>query len=198
MEPFAEDAWDAWSPEELFGRLRHLDLGWYVVGGWALDLWHGHQTRAHEDLEFCVLAGQSREFRTALIDLDFFTARNGVLTHLPPTSELPVDAWQLWGADRTTGCWRVDMMIERGTPDLWRYKRDGSLAILRDTAIRKSKTGIPYLAPALVLLFKAKHVREKDQRDFDAAVARMDPAEKRALRGWLEALHPGHNWIATL
>jgi hypothetical protein len=144
------------------------------------------------------LAGQSREFRKALSELDFFTARNGMLTHLPRTSELPVDAWQLWGADRMAGCWRVDMMIERGTPDLWRYKRDGSLAIPRATAIRKGRTGIPYLAPALVLLFKAKQVRDKDQRDFDAAVVHLDAAERRALRGWLEALHPGHNWIAAL
>lgn len=55
MNPLPEHSWNAWSPDELHARLGHWRSEWYVVGGWALELWHGHQIRAHDDLEFAVL-----------------------------------------------------------------------------------------------------------------------------------------------
>jgi hypothetical protein len=198
MPPFADDAWQAWSPEELFIRLRPLDLHWYVAGGWALDLWHGRQSRPHDDLEFCVLPKDSLEVRRALGDIDFFVARSGNLAHLAATEPLPEDAWQLWGADRTARCWRVDLMIERGTPDLWVYKRDPQLTLPRSQAIRASARGIPYLAPSIVLLFKARAQRDKDEADFRKALPRLSPKDRNDLRGWLTTQHPGHGWIKAL
>jgi hypothetical protein len=50
MKPLPEDSWNAWSPETLHARLKGWSSEWYVAGGWALDLWHGHPTRAHEDI----------------------------------------------------------------------------------------------------------------------------------------------------
>ena len=37
--PPNERAWDAWSPMQLAQKLNGVDAHWYVVGGWALDLW---------------------------------------------------------------------------------------------------------------------------------------------------------------
>jgi hypothetical protein len=58
--------------------------------------------------------------------------------------------------------------------------------------------GIPYLAPELVLLFKAKHARRKDQEDFDETVPHMTPAQRQTLAGLLTCAHPGHHWRANL
>jgi hypothetical protein len=198
MIPLAEHAWDAWSPTQLAMRLGGANVDWYVVGGWALDLWHGHQTRAHTDLEFAVLPEHAEFCRRLLPDLEFFIAHAGTLTHLPSTSALPADLWQLWGADVTARRWRVDMMIERGPPDVWVYKRDPSVRLPRGAAIRQSRAGISYLAPIIVLLFKAKHCREKDQRDFRTALPYLNPYEKADLRHWLKRLYPGHRWIPAL
>jgi hypothetical protein len=198
MIPLPENAWDAWSPDELSARLSCWNTDWYVAGGWALDLWHGHQTRAHEDLEFVVLPEQIGDCRKSLSELEFFIAHAGTLTHLSSIATLPSDVWQLWGADIAAGHWRVDMMIERGTPDTWVYKRNPSIRLPRATAIRKCPAGISYLAPVLVLLFKAKHCREKDDFDFQAALPNLDVNEKAALCRWLEQLHPDHVWITAL
>ncbi len=198
MKPLPEDAWEPWSPQDLASRLGHDDPSWYVVGGWALDLWHGRLTREHEDLEFAVLPGQVGRCRDLLSDLEFFAARDGNLTHHPAKTALATDLWQLWGADMTAGFWRVDMMIERGTPDFWIYKREPAIRVPRTAAIRRNSTGIAYLAPAIVLLFKAKHRREKDDLDFRTALPRLDDGERADLTGWLEAMHPGHGWIASL
>ena len=198
MKPLPEEAWRAWSPDELSVRLRDSMASWYVVGGWALDLWHGHQTRVHEDLEFAVLPDQIDDCRELLWDLEFFVARDGELFHLSRTAAPPADLWQLWAADMTNGCWRADMMIERGTGETWIYKRDPQLQLPRASAVRRNSAGIPYLAPALVLLFKAKHRREKDEEDFRAALPCLETQEREALRNWLDTLHPNHDWIDRL
>jgi hypothetical protein len=198
MQPLPEDAWNPWTPDELSARLRPFGLDWYVVGGWALDLWHGHQTRAHHDLEFAVPLGQVDQARKALSDLTFFAAKAGALTHLAASALVPDDVWQLWGAEAKQKCWRVDLMIERGSLDHWVYKRDPGLTLPRTAAIHRTGAGLPYLAPGLVLLFKAKRARDKDELDFRRAIPRLKPEESAALRGWLQRLHPGHDWIGRL
>lgn len=198
MLPLEDDAWDAWSPQELGRRLRDAILPWYVAGGWALDVWHGRQTRQHEDLEFVVMRHGADDFRAILHDLDFFTVRDGAVEFLPPSVKLPSDVWQLWGADRGQGRWRVDMMMEPGTPDRWIYKRDRTIQMARSDAVRTSEAGIPYLAPINVLLFKAKHCREKDRKDFDLSLPKLSAEEKQQLAVWLNELHPGHAWITQL
>ena len=198
MQPPADDAWEPWSPEHLFARLGGADGDWYVVGGWALDLWHGRPTRPHEDLEFSVPVRQSDHYRRHLSDLEFFAAKDGSLVRLPLGQELPEDVWQQWGADMKAGRWRIDMMADRGSPDLWIYKRDPSFSMPRAEAIRSTASGIRYLAPHLVLLFKAKYVRDKDQQDFRNALGRLQAREKSQLCQWLESLHPGHAWIQAL
>ncbi|MCX8995665.1 amino acid transporter [Rhizobiaceae bacterium BDR2-2] len=198
MNPLPEDNWSPWSPSELQVRLEGMGEDWYIVGGWALDLWHGRQTREHEDLEFSVLSIRSQHYRRALSGLEFFSVADGKLSHLPSAAVVPSNVWQQWGADVAAGCWRVDMMVDRGTHDHWVYKRDPALRMPRTTAIRTTEYGIPYLAPSIVLLFKAKHAREKDHHDFHIALPRLKRQERADLRRWLEMLHPGHAWIELL
>lgn len=198
MQPPPETAWHAWTPQELAERLKEATSAWHVAGGWALDLWHGEQTREHEDLEFAVLSEDVAYFRSLLPDLEFFTARDGALDHLESTVAPSTEVNQLWGADIKQGCWRVEMMIERGTPDLWIYRRNPTIRMPRTNAVHRSLSGIPYLAPANVLLFKAKYRREKDEEDFRSALPELPASEKANLRTWLEKAHPGHEWIDSL
>jgi len=96
------------------------------------------------------------------------------------------------------GCWRVDLMIEQGTPELWVYKHDQTINMKRPDAVRLSRTGIPYLSPINVLLFKSRHCRNKDQIDFETCLPKLLTGEKERLIAWLHALHPDHAWIKTL
>jgi hypothetical protein len=54
---------------------------WAVVGGWALDLWHGRQTRTYVDLEFMVMQRHADECRRLLAGLLFYSVWDGVLTY---------------------------------------------------------------------------------------------------------------------
>ncbi|MBO9653587.1 amino acid transporter [Rhizobium sp. BR 250] len=189
-----ENAWEPWSPAELSRRLSGVSRPWCVVGGWALDLWHGRKMREHEDLEFTILREDLGVFRHELKDMEFYTVNDGVLELLPADREPAMEIFQIWCFDRIAGCWRADMMIEPGTNDMWVYKRDPAITGPRIEMVSLTADGIPYLNPSAVLLFKAKHRRPKDEEDFMNAHPKLSPSERRWLRDCLDLLHPGHEW----
>ena len=149
-----QSAWQAWHPHELAQRLQGLSQPWCVVGGWALDLWHGHVTRSHEDLEFTVLRRDLPVFcrRMRELGLALYAAHSGVLTLLAPgeqggPGELPADGIaQIWCWDAAAACWRVDMMVEAGTLSTWVYKRTPAPS---RTPVVARATGAPAPRPCL-------------------------------------------------
>lgn len=54
------------------------------------------------------------------------------------------------------------------------------------------------MSPEVVLLFKAKHLREKDQADFERVLPLLDDQQVEWLRVNLELVHPGHTWAEVL
>lgn len=193
-----QDLWAPWHPAELARRLGAVSRPWCVVGGWALDLWHGAVTRPHEDLEFTVLREDLGAFRQALGDMAFYTAHDGQLAALAAGQDLSPEMAQIWCFDRAAGRWRVDMMIEPGTAETWICKREPALRQPRADMVASTAEGIPYLNAAAVLLFKAKYRRPKDEADFAGAVPRLPLQERRWLKGALDRIHPGHEWSAAL
>ena len=193
-----QNLWAAWHPAELARRLGIVSRPWCVVGGWALDLWHGAVTRPHEDLEFTVLREDLGAFRQALGDLAFYAVHEGQLAPLAADWEPAPEIEQIWCFDHAAGCWRADMMIEPGKPDLWVCKRAAALARPRSDMVARTADGIPYLNPAAVLLFKAKYRRPKDEVDFAGAAPKLPPGERHWLKLALAHVHPGHDWIAAL
>jgi hypothetical protein len=55
--------------------------------------------------------------------------------------------------------------------------------------------GVPILNPAIVLLFKAKAPRPKDEHDFRALLPALSDPRLAWLRAALERCHPGHAWL---
>ncbi len=192
------ECWTPWKPADLPKLLGDHSLNYYVVGGWALDLWHGAQTRDHEDLEICVSRNDLAAVRAALAKFNHFTAHNGAVAPLPHFDEPAPHISQIWIASQADQTWKLDIMLEDGTAQDWQYKRNKSLKIPRETALHHTEDGLAFLAPELVLLFKAKHCRPKDQYDFDLAGPKLSSIQRKHLKMWLEWLHPKHPWIEAL
>lgn len=77
-------------------------------------------------------------------------------------------------------------------------RRDETIRLPYGEIVHHTRDGIPYLAPELVLLFKAKHARPKDRRDFDATVPHLTGAQRTTLEELLARVHPGHAWLTDL
>ena len=150
------------------------------------------------DLEFTVLREDVSAFRRQLAGMSFHSAGDGIVEPLPDGEHPPAAIWQIWCQDVIARCWRVDMMIEPGTPDVWVYKRDPAITRSRAEMVAMTDDGLPYLNPAAVLLFKAKHRRGKDETDFANALPKLAPAERKWLKASLATAHPGHEWLQGL
>ncbi|HEU0304713.1 MAG TPA: hypothetical protein VFR32_09035 [Gaiellaceae bacterium] len=174
--------WDAWSPEEVAQRLARVEAPWYVAAGWALDLFLGGQRREHEDLEIAV--PRSR--------LDVFTSElDGYELHT-------ISAHQTWVRERGSGKWRLDIFSEPSEGDLWICRRDERIRLPYAEVVERTADGIPYGRPEIILLFKAKRTRPKDEEDFAAVLPRLDSDRRRWLAGALTLAHPGHRWLPLL
>lgn len=198
MTILSHNAWCAWHPHELARKLSGIERPWCVVGGWALDLWHGIETRVHDDLEFTILRADFDRFRTALPGMRFHAVGDGQVEILGEGEIPPSEIAQVWCEDVAARCWRVDMMLEDGTPEIWVYKRDPAVRRPRGEMAQVTADGIPYLAPEAVLLFKAKYRRDKDEADFAQALPKLEARQRQWLKARIAEAHPDHGWLRDL
>ena len=188
--------WDAWSPSELERRLVGVTATWYIIAGWALDLFHGRQTRKHEDLEIGVAAEDFASIREALADFEFLVVGEG--RALPLTEHTLAAHRQTWVREPATGAWRLDVIREPWDGDTWVYERDPRITRTAPELVARTGDGIPYMQPEVVLLFKANAMRPKDEDDFAFVLPQLDESRRSWLVEVLELAHPGHPWIDAL
>ena len=190
------EAWDAWTPEQVSARLAGVDAPWCVVGGWALDVWLGRESRVHEDLEIAVPKPFLPQMRAQLAAFDLYSVGDGEVLTLMRGADPPEDKHQIWVAEG--GAWRLDVMAEPGDAATWVFRRDESVTAPRAQMMGLSPTGVPYLKPQGALLYKAAKRRPKDEADFTLFAPLLDPAANVWLRGVMSRLYPGHPWLGRL
>ena len=105
---------------------------------------------------------------------------------------------QTWVRERNGGRWRVDVMREPWDGNTWICRRDPRIRLQAPSLISCTADGIPYLQPEVVLLFKAKVVRPKDEMDFATVLPHLDARRRSWLRDALTLVHPGHAWLESL
>ena len=187
----------AWTPSDVAARLAGVETPWYVAAGWALDLFRGGQSREHGDIEIGVPFARFPEIRGRFAQYVFDGVGSGRIWE-NATPEVLAVLHQTWLRDPATGRYLVDVFREPHDGDTWICRRDETIRFPYADIIRHTDDGIPYLVPELVLLFKAKEVREKDQADFEGTLPHMTPHQRETLARLVEQVHPGHRWLASL
>ncbi|MHA6616555.1 nucleotidyltransferase domain-containing protein [Pseudonocardia sp. DLS-67] len=188
--------WRAWTPHQAADALTAAvpAARWAVAGGWAIDLHLGHPTRDHDDLEISVLAADVPAVLAAFpepvwqwaVPLDGRLHRHGgastAATH------------QNWLWSPAEHAFLLDVFRESHDGDTWICRRDPALRRPWREALLASADGIPHLAPEIVLLFKAKYRREKDEADLRSVLPVLDDDRRAWLAGALDRVHPDHPW----
>lgn len=187
----------AWTPPEIARRLAGVGAPWYVAGGWALDLFLGQQTRRHGDLEIGVPAGDFGEISVHFPEYVFIGVGQNRLWDVA-TPEVLAATHQTWLRDPAGGDYLVDVMREPHEGRMWICRHDPTVRLPYDEIICRDADGIPYLAPELVLFFKAKYARPKDRADFERALPELSSARRARLAELIGNRYPGHAWLAQL
>lgn len=197
-----DSSWDAWTPEEVARRFKKVATRWYVVAGWAIDLFHGEQTRSHDDIEIGTPAAGFADIRSVLIDFDCEVvgsiADGGQGHRWPLDSPAFNEHFQTWFREPHAGPYRLDVFRDPHNNDVWVCRRDTSIRRPYADIIRMTGAGIRYMSPEIVLLFKAKYMRERDRMDFALVVPALSDEQIAWLRHALEHVHPEHPWILQL
>ena len=191
--------------------LSGLAVPWWITGGWAIDLAVSHLTRDHTDVNVMMLERDEHALR-GLTGVDIQLIADGQppgpwpagrrLTAGPAAVPKP----PVTGPGRSVG----DRLMLRGE-DLplpaevipasavgafWVH-RQGARIFTRPLAdITRYWQGIPFLAPEVVLLIKARPGTDRpgtdnDQRDFEAALPMLSAGQ----RSWLKDAIERPSWL---
>lgn len=179
--------------------LTEFPRPWFVAGGWAVDLHVGRVTRPHKDEEIAILRRDQEALRASLLNWEFQYAIPGRRSRLEPWEEgsrLNHPIHEVHAVD-SKGT-ELEVLLDESTGGVWRFRRMMEIARPLSKMGHISSTGLPYLAPEIVVLYKAKEPNELDERDFRAVRPLLGDEAREWLRISMEAVHPEHPWLAEL
>ena len=168
---------------------------WGIAGGWALDLFIGRESRSHADIDIAVLRADQKQLRSQ-VSGRFEKVVDHQLAEWSPTEvlELPVHEVHVRWPDG----YHLEFLLneqDRETGE-WVFRRDAR--IRRPLAAAFVQGRVPYLAPEIVLLYKAKAPSAKDDADFRTILSHLESDQRSWVRHALGVTARGHQWASIL
>ena len=189
---------------EVAEALGNLRAPFYFCGGWAIDLHLGRVTREHHDIDAQVMRRDQLGLHKALKQFSL----KKIISHpdgMPPKIiewhpgerlELPVHQINAYRANESEPAFEV--LLTESSDREWIFRRNPEIRMPLARIGFHPLWGLPYVAPEIVLLFKAKHLEARDRIDFDNALSALSVDARRWLRDAIEKTHPGHQWLNAL
>jgi hypothetical protein len=192
--------WAPLAPDEVKILLAELPLKWWIAGGWAIDLFLGRQTRPHGDTDVVIRRRDQEVVQEYLSGWDLHKAHQALLNPWPKGEFLGPGVNDIWCRRTPRSPWCLQVMLLDTVSDSWVFRRDPAITGPLETIGRVTSSGIPFLAPEIQLLYKAKaNTVEKDEADFQAVCPLLDSEARDWLRQCLNRRFPGgHPWLDRL
>ncbi|MDP9235174.1 MAG: hypothetical protein M3P01_11595 [Actinomycetota bacterium] len=198
-ESFIQHLYGRWlpmSPVEVAALFDRAPFSWWIAGGLAIEA-AGGAPRRHWDTDVVVLRRDLEAMRDWLAEFHLWEVEGGTLRPLLRSDRMRPDRDQLWMRRDASSSWLLDLLLSPAEGPEWLYKRDHSVRRPLDE-IGHSVAGVSYLRPAIVLLFKAKAHRVKDDDDLSSLLSHLPDDERRWLAAALRKENPDHPWLVAL
>lgn len=186
---------------ELAEELTGMKAPWHVSSGWALDLFTGSPSRYHDDLDITLERRHQLVVQTHLRERNWllhYVVDNGVYAFWEDNQRIPVSSHQIHARK---GDAFIDILLEPDLTEVWHYRRNPGVTRAKHKAFLQRDT-LGYLAPELVLLFKAKlqkgRPRLKDQQDFERVYPYLKHEQKTWLASAIKDEYAEHPWLDKL
>lgn len=203
-------------------ELSNAQFQWAICGGYAISLYMDKDIRVHGDIDVCVFEKDRNRVLKYMLNAGWnvYEFRGmGKLRKLNPITASD--------AGRNLMCLKEDCRLVKFYPCeekgmmyyeflhdginkcdyielLFNREEDGEFVFDADKGIKREigkaimyRDGVPYLAPEIVLLYKAAQPDRNENRiDFESAYPHMDDEQKAWLMQSIKKLYPeGHKWL---
>ena len=179
--------------------LRDLPCPWFVCGGWALDLFLGRVTRPHKDVDVAVARDDQLVVRDYLLGRGWTLERaeGGELIPWADGERLELPSHALWCRNGSHDPDFFEVLLNEIDGGGFRFRRDQSVTLARGRMSFRTPSGLPVLAPEIVLLYKSSRPDEEDA-DFRSAVGSLPKESRGWLKDALGKLFIQHPWADSL
>ena len=184
--------------DEAAAILAGFDRPWGLAGGWALDLFLGRKTRDHEDVDVATLRRDQAALRAHLAGWSLSKVIRGTREPWRQGERLAPPVHEIHAVRATGRLRRLEILLIEADGDRWAFRRDPRVTCPLDRIALRSRSGVPFLAPEIVLLYKTKDPRPTDELDFRIVEPPLAAKPRRWLRDALRMGYPDHPWIIGL
>ncbi|WP_205328554.1 nucleotidyltransferase domain-containing protein [Glycomyces sp. YM15] len=191
--------WEPATPNEVRGLLAAVDAPWWIAGGYAIEFAVGEPFRSHGDVDVLLLRRDQLAVQDALPGWEWWAADPpGTLRPWAAGEILPPEVHDIWCRPSADAPWRLQFMLDEAEGDEWVSRRDPRIRRpIAETGL-VNRDGVPYLAPEIQLLYKAKGLRPKDEADFEAVLPKLGAEQRRWLRESIRLAYGEHPWSERL
>ena len=179
--------------------LSDLPCSWFVCGGWALDLFLGRVTRPHKDVDVAVARADQLVVRDYLLGRGWALERaeDGELIPWPDGERLELPSHAVWCRNSGRDPDFFEVLLNEIDGGGFRFRRDQSVTLARGRMSFRTPSGLPVLAPEIVLLYKSNRPEEHDA-DFRSTAPSLSEEGRGWLKDALERLSARHPWAENL
>jgi hypothetical protein len=192
-------AWQPFDPPRVRDFFAGFDRPWWIVGGWAIEAFTG-APRGHEDVDVSILVCDVPALRDHVGDgWQLWNIANGALRPLTdhwPDVQHPES--QIWARRDATSPWVFDLPLTPDRDGAWTNKRLPDHVAPVEEVTWIADDGIRYLKPEIVLVYKSRSQRLKDERDLDLTWPLLDAAARDWLARRVAELQPDHPWLERM
>ncbi len=183
-------------PKRIKKLLEQYTGTWMIAGGWAIDLYLDKETRAHKDIEIAIPRKEQRKIKSYLKNWDLKFIKSGTAMNWNDDHYLELPIHEIQGSHIGS---EIEILFNEIDSDQWTYRRNPEIVHTLEKTIQSTKSKIPILCPEIVLLYKSKSIKEKDEKDLTSALEKMNNDQLNWLKtALLKTYANDHPWIGII
>ena len=196
----ADTDWQPMTVADAAALLRGAPFRWWIAGGHAIDRAAGRPLRADIEVNVLALRREQMAIRDFLAEWDCAIADPpGTLRGWPPGESLRHGVHDVRVRRAPQEKWRLRLKLDDADGDRWRSRRDARVTRPVSELGEAANDGIAFMAPEVLLYYRAARPKDWDQRDFEAVLPRLSANQ----RAWLShaittSWSKHHRWLPAL
>lgn len=185
-------------PLQIADVMRYFKPNWFVAGGWAIDLFLNKETRFHQDIEVAIFRKDQCAIHDYLSNWHLRKIVNGELIVWNRDECLMMPVHEIHCYNEMEQSPQIEILLNESNESDWIYRRNPKVRRTLDKVRLESSAGVKFLCPEIVLLYKSKNPRAKDEQDFQAIIKQLDAERKEWLKYAIGACDSKHHWLLSL